>query len=405
MSYIQFQFIALETPTLDPVKPVDMSKTDYVQTVAKEAGIDVSGLCEDAKNRLNWIREAVDEALQYGKLGGNNTLKIFAAPEFFFRPELPIEQEVNLNASVEKKLNQEAKVVADRSYQGKDAKLIHDLFEHLFRDKSLKDWLIIPGTVLGHMNPNDAASKTPNRAYVIQGGPPEDGQKAIRTRYNKFNTADGDKIPLKLIWEVTPNKQPLKKRTDLYDYQVTTIKEAESNIINVGSYRIGIEICMDHTYQLLYRTCVLRGKRAQKPAEGVHLQILVACGRTFRAESLATVPGGFVLRVDGMPSAPRSQVLRGLKVDWEEYNQSQFEPPKATSEDSSVEAKEAEAKLWAEKLKNVPASEEGNHYLGFEQTKRKVQPTLNAQIKLTEDYEERLRYYSIEPFPKNNNQH
>jgi hypothetical protein len=355
MSYTKFQFITLETPTGAPVTPVNMSTTDYVATVAKATGYDLSKLGDDAKNRLNWIRQAVDEALNSKGIGDKDTLKIFAAPEFFFRPETS-DEEIKLK-------------LPNRAYSYDARRKIHQFFEHLFRDDNLKDWLIIPGTVLGHET-SDPQSTTPNRAYVIRGGMPALGQTPILSIHAKFNTPETDEIPKKRLWTGLPANAKWSTTGEQYKLQVSTLKQALTNIITVDGVRIGIDLCMDHGCQILFRTCVMMGGDS-KP-EAVHLQLLVACGKPATAEAVATVEGGFLLRVDGATKVlPHSQVLKVTQVDWDNRGSgSSYSPDLKTGK---------------------------YQYVDSVVSRRGFQPTIN---KADAPYDECLRIYEPMVFPK-----
>jgi len=362
MAYTKFQFIALETPTIDPVTPDKMwsKDKDYVDNCIKDLSENdkkaVPKLGADAKSRLNWIRGAVDEALssEHVKNDDVETLKLFVAPEFFFRPDLTANQ---LEAQKNK-----APGVPNRAYSFADTQAIEFFLERLFRSDKLKDWLIIPGTVLGYMEAGNKA-RTPNRAYVIKGGPPAKDKTAILSRHAKINTPDTDGIPKLKIWPVMPANAP-KQKTALAEYQASTLGESASNIIAVDGFQIGIDLCMDHGSGILYRTCKLLDKKQ------LLLQFVVACGHAIKSQSLATADGGFVMLVEGARLDNHSQVLKVTKVDWDDPDGSNHEPDLLKSK----------------------------QYLESNASTRNPQPTIAFQ-KNKGAYDEILRIYKVEPLP------
>jgi hypothetical protein len=360
MAYTKFQFIALETPTDKATDPSGMADTDYVALAVDAAAkannsINMNGFPDDAKNRLNWLREAVKEAATK-ELGGEETLKIFAAPEFFFRPQKTTSVTHKLYDPNEDKVTEVKKV--ERFYKFADAQRVYRLFQYLFSDDSLKDWLIIPGTMVSQEQNSEV---TTNRAYAVRGGVA--GENAILAKHDKFNTSDVDKIPeaseLKLLGPLKKNQD---KRYGLQaEWAVNNPFSAlgnPSNTFKLDQYWFGIDICLDHGYRILRLTTDKWRGGQDHSARGVDLQLLVACGKPANDGAIATVDKGFLLRIEGNAAKePVSQVLT-TSVNADDGNLRTFEYANArlVSLDSKATKRQRQPKIGGDYSANYPES-------------------------------------------------
>ena len=252
MPFTQFQLIALETPTLVATNPEEMAAKDYL---ADFKDIDLKNFSADARKRINWIIGALSEALIHKDVEADkDTLKIFIAPEFFFRDQ-----------------NEFSKDRKERFYDFETANAIESLFEVVFSDEALNQWLIVPGTMV--RGDKDSNLITPNRVYAIMGG--VKGEAAILTKHDKLNASDADAVPDASQKNFLPKLMKAKSvtRKNLIQYQLNSLKGSRTNIFTVGGHRIGIDICLDHKYGILRQTCE-KYYAQNNVVTGVDLQLL-----------------------------------------------------------------------------------------------------------------------------------
>jgi len=252
----------------------------------------------------------------------------------------------------------------ERFYPLDEAESIVKLFGVLFSQETLKDWIIIPGTILGSFENNSPITK--NQAYVIKGGE-KDPKKAILTKHTKLNTPGGDGVPERSRFTIKPPKGDL---TPQKEYEINWMAKVRTNIIDLGGFTLGIDLCMDHGARVLYRTCKRWAGKDDK-ALGVHLQLLVACGHLLKPESIATFKGGILLRVEGASTqTPYSQALKVTKTDWDDYALSDFE-------------------------RHDPDAP----YLSPKEVPRRSQPTIKVKAQKAYNYTECLRVYTATVIP------
>jgi hypothetical protein len=135
MAYSYFQFIAYEVPTASEGQNQTVrSGFDPGPECADVPRIPVGNATpDDARKRLKRLASVVDLAEQLVPRGANektDTLKIFMAPEFYFRPK-QYDDRYKYNV-----------------YPEPHAEAIFDQLSTMFTDSAFKNWLVVAGTVL-----------------------------------------------------------------------------------------------------------------------------------------------------------------------------------------------------------------------------------------------------------------
>ncbi len=280
--------------------------------------LDISGRC-----RL--MKRAMRAAYQSDKLSADRSvLKIFMAPEFYFRG-------------------------ADGAYPVEEIPGIIEKMREVTRLPTYKDWLFVFGTALGYFvqdGDTTGARETVNAALVQKGGvagPPGETLTSLIV-YKEFRSSiDFIRAPYKIQcphcagWLDAPwatdvrarggligastgspatDMKPLRPTSgsrDLLSTHVNFSGEGRENnkkgiggqgIFTIDGVTFGLEVCLDHNLHRL---------RDSPPATGddlIQIHLIPASGVYILESSVACMQGGLVFNVDGYqwgPTAPMSQ--------------------------------------------------------------------------------------------------
>src|SRR4051812_29203739 len=135
MAFTHAQFIAYEVPTAAalPAGDFELDRVELCAPVEKDAVFQESyaALSNDARARFARLLTLIDmvrrnEAARPQK----STLKVFMAPEFYFRPQAG---------------------GAQRSYASSDVVAIQAMSRLIFSQKMLSDWLVVLGSIVWNM--------------------------------------------------------------------------------------------------------------------------------------------------------------------------------------------------------------------------------------------------------------
>jgi hypothetical protein len=164
-NYHRIQFIGYGCVTSEPTRVLEANTNSPFR---KDAETRARTLCDVA----DWTREAFDDAIE-----GPDTLKVFMAPEFYFRFGGPATSDRMLRDS----------------YPDGDI-LLPNITGEILRRRLTRpeytDWLIVPGTMFWHQPAADPDATHPtyfNTVLVVRGGPageltPEDTAGNERAR-------------------------------------------------------------------------------------------------------------------------------------------------------------------------------------------------------------------------------
>lgn len=272
--YTHFQYIAYQVPTV---------VRDRRNGTAYVSGLDPGSECaqiqrvrlpevqsNDARKRLKRLAAVVDmAATQVQALGTNDsTLKVFVAPEFYFRP-VKVNDTYNHN-----------------TYPPTAAFEIFNALDSVFARADFADWLIVGGTVLWNTGTNSPLYR--NTAVHVQGGK-ENGLMIVEKR-----VASGiDGVPVAMTPAMT-NDLSIRQIHDEFDVR----KQHFFHVDNVG---IGLEVCLDHYNRTLVNIQGMRSMRSLFFFHDINLQVLTAGGMYIEPEAVAAEVGGYFLRNDGLP--------------------------------------------------------------------------------------------------------
>ncbi|MEM9686717.1 MAG: hypothetical protein AAF934_07325, partial [Bacteroidota bacterium] len=264
----------------------------------------VNALTPDARNRIIRFLNVLYMASKRREISSNeSTLKVFMAPEFYFRPEAAIN-----NDSYQ----------YYRGYTAPVYKAIKEVLRQTIKSMGLHHWLIIPGTIMWYMEKDTSkAGKTLaadtffNSCIYIHNYPEIDtgwsgfsnnvvtAQTSHKLEKSRVSEIDG--VPCN-YWDIGNNASSVipKYRDN---------KHLKKHIFPIDNVRTGIEICLEHAIGANNATTsrkvpLLAYINNGKPP--LHLQLLTSGGmdilpdNTFNIRNLMTLrKGGVFFRNDG----------------------------------------------------------------------------------------------------------
>lgn len=298
MPYTHFRFIAYEVPTAARDRETEKVRSgfdpgqDCNPVVRIPVGNRPIGAVTDARTRLLRLAAVVDRAastLANDPLtaGEQNTLKVFMAPEFYFRPSDYFGADYAWN-----------------TYPYGDAHWIMGQLTGMFRHQDFTDWLIVPGTIMLNVQGGQFDSRTCNNLVMaVKGGDPATVGWAITCPKAVPSGIDGVPSPYA--------DEGAKLLMDVYEkfkYRKLRIFGANGESAALG-VPCGIEVCLDHNLNpgVLKRT-LSEWDREGMGRDPLSLHLLTAGGMTMKPRSVAAREGGYFLRNDGYSDEPHSEM-------------------------------------------------------------------------------------------------
>lgn len=286
---------------------------------------------KDAQKRLLRLALAVECARAHIAKSNDNdqTLKIFMAPEFYFRPQ-------EGGPEYTDKKSNTTKTIRSYSYEVKE-KIIDKLGE-LFSDDLFKNWIFVPGTIVWYekqskgeqysrassllmsmkeMKPSTSKRDITipfvmNAVVAVRGGYRE--KCPILTVSNKKKYAyEADDIPK----DFDPNETKVK----LSDTITSPLERSKCIVDTIPGLLFGLEICREHQSFML-RNYFLKEYRNKNGSE-MNFHLLTSCGAGLTRSYVAAKSNGYALHVDGSGAWPddkkplRSLVAMVSKQDYE----------------------------------------------------------------------------------------
>ncbi|MBN1208743.1 MAG: hypothetical protein JXB05_28030 [Myxococcaceae bacterium] len=309
--YNKFQLIAYHVPTDRPFKTKDDQlpqenrlpagkpcpiESDRLKDLEQELANELSA---DALSRLKRMIAVVEKASASPLIDPTaNTLKIFMAPEFYFRPE--------------------AKGNASWSYTQAEKGLIEQALKKVFSDeKKYASWLLVLGTIVWNQKASDFLKQLPqldnaqdpalakigdapllwNAALVMEGGT-NTLASLNKKLYSGADDIEPEFQPNAMAKDKTKLDQLEKKNAmKVRDYLQTFKNERQlESIFPVGdNLTVSLEICADHASGMAN----LAYKKLKKKYPQVDLQLVTACSVRVQQDVLVIGKDQFVLRMDG----------------------------------------------------------------------------------------------------------
>lgn len=287
MAYTNVQFIGYVLDTAPQVNP-DGSKT-YLGL--SDPQLDIEARCELMARAMQAARAALPQPSPPTPEG--ETLKVFMAPEFFFRG-------------------------ASGAYSMDDVQLAIASLQRMAADDQWLDWVFVFGTILGASAPAQqtppydidplAATQIYNFALVQQGGAAAQGDTGARMVMKELMSG--------VDFVATAASPSSLLLGDVAHWPAATSgglgrEQQQVNYDGAGVFELAgitwaLEVCLDHrdTVRRLQRSPQLPGQKL------VQLQLVPSCGMGIQAPSVVTQAGGLVFNCDGSGAASHSALAQ-----------------------------------------------------------------------------------------------
>lgn len=330
--YNKFQLIAYQVPTDRCFKnnngsvvklesrlpPGDRCQIASTQLKDMEQEL-TAGLSADALRRLmRMIAVAEKAATSLDIDTARNTLKIFMAPEFYFRPEL--------------------KGATSFSYTLAEKQLIEKALCSVFGAREYESWLFVFGTIVWHRTAASLVDEAPDLLKDVKDDPMLQGLEDTPFLWNAALIMEGgtDRLFTSVKRHYSPAdeiddqyqavgaavaKSPLnvlahRNKAKLRDYLNNLKKESTGDpIFTVGdNLTLGLEICLEHEERVL----PVAFKKLQQKYPQIDLQLITACGMRVNESNLCITKSQFVIRVDGA-----GNVITNYPAPWDYFSEIQ----------------------------------------------------------------------------------
>ncbi len=291
-TYTQMRYIAYQVPTVGSGVAgfLEMPSGNATNQLVLD-GINkpvITNLSNpDARQRVACFYLAMIQAANAVALlaDDRNTLKVFVAPEFYFRPT-------------------SADGTNGPSYSYAQYKEIKAALISLSNDRLFKDWLIIPGTIM--WTGTGIIGKRPitgdnvyfNTCPYIKVG-------TFNTQSHVLEKEQSSHIDgLPTGYHGPPPIGPTAKATDEVWTIYQTRAKKEKHVIEHYGIQCGVEICLEHGRALLkdILSDLVNWKTGTitKTRKSISLQILTSGGMTIDSANVTVVNNGYILRNDGL---------------------------------------------------------------------------------------------------------
>lgn len=309
--YKRIQVIGYGSVTSTPTRVLEVNTNSPFR---KDAETRARTLCDVA----GWTRDTFG-----ADIGGQDTLKVFLAPEFYFRFGGPAADEETLR----------------NSYPNGDILLpniTEEILRPFFATPEFADWLIVPGTMFWHKSPQESGEPHPtyfNTVLVLRGGPggpltPDEvarnqqectvpvmaglstNQKRLMSRIDyAFGKSGRDHRK----WDaaLNPMFQPILDDWDWWRWHAFTVQGVTGP--NGRPVVFGLEVCLEHVQSTdapggfgVLRTMERNyGSHCTGPAPLVDVHLVTSCGMTLDEEDgVTTRVNGIAAICDGMEPDP-----------------------------------------------------------------------------------------------------
>lgn len=311
-NYTDVQYIGYVIPTSVFIEEVETQRIDsslggIVDGRVTQKYLGSADFEQDWESRCTLMQEAIDLAYQNADKN-SSTLKIFMAPEFYFRGPLG-------------------------AYELTIFDKIVNRLRSMVSDEKWKDWLFVFGSILGCAELTTGKKEIYNTVLVQKGWIPDMndskyGAKAVVKEYIswidfawKKNASrprdivdkDGNRIPKgtvvewKLVDETVLKEQDVQ---EIFSNPSGLGKERQQwnydgrGIFEIDGITFGLEICLDHAKRRL---------RLSPPAPGqtmVQIQLITSAGMGINADAVVACTNGHVFNCDGSGDSGHAYVAK-----------------------------------------------------------------------------------------------
>lgn len=276
--YTQMLPMSYMVPTFYPAPP-GAAQPQAGAPLIVLADADLQSRAQRLVNVLFWT------ARTYANAPGMNdasTLKVFMAPEFYFR----------CAAADEVRDSQFRRNTSFGSYpEASRFELAEAIYGAVQASPLFKDWLIVAGTICSVL-PNDGGRMNLlNTALMLRGQRAAGDASVPYVLMEKHYISNIDGPPEDSHANLDP--------TTVYSFNLNP-DQVLDNLIRWDGMTVGLEVCLDHSEQVLVNAMNILTQSVGPEVQPPDLQLVTSCGMDVVAQAVAVKDGGLVMLTDGM---------------------------------------------------------------------------------------------------------
>lgn len=236
-----------------------------------------------AQRLINVLYLAATEFKDLDGMNDPEALKVFIAPEFYFRKasEQEAEQGRFLRSTSFGSYPESARFV-----------LAEALHEAIHQSPLFKDWVVVAGTICSQLprNPPHRLNLL-NTALMLRGrrGAMDASMPYMLMEKHYISNIDGPPQN----WHA--NLDP----TTTYSFRLNPDQELD-NLIFWDGMAVGLEVCLDHSMQVVANAMNVMNQSLGTTPNALDLQLVTSCGMSIVNQAVAVSDGSLVMLTDGM---------------------------------------------------------------------------------------------------------
>jgi len=278
-TYTSMLPLSYMVPTFYPTLPGNVQPQGGAPLITL-ADPDLQARTQRLVNVLYWTAE------QYKNQDGMTdpqTLKVFICPEFYFRKATAEEARAGgfLPSTSFGSYPEEAR------YQ-----LAEALYQAVFTSPLFKHWTIVAGSICSALpiGPTGRMNLL-NTAIMLRGQRPvmDDSVPYILMEKHYISNIDGPDA------RSHANRDP----TTTYSFRLNPDQHLD-NLIYWDGMKVGLEVCLDHSMQVVSNAVNLVNQTLGSDAGVLDLQLVTSCGMSIVDQAVAVRDGALVMLTDGM---------------------------------------------------------------------------------------------------------
>ncbi|MDA8523658.1 hypothetical protein [Acidovorax sp. NCPPB 4044] len=223
-------------------------------------------------------------------MSDSRTLKVFIAPEFYFR-------------KASRQETDQARFLRDTTFGSYPEHARYALSEVLYaatqNSPLFRDWVIVAGTVCSVLPMQEPHRlNLLNTAIMLRGSRarPDESVPYILMEKHYISHIDGPPED----WHA--NLDP----STTYSFQLNPDQHLD-NLIYWDRMSVGLEVCLDHAKQVVVNAMNTLGQTLGPQATALDLQLVTSCGMAIVQQAVAVGDGSLIFLTDGMSHLQRLQ--------------------------------------------------------------------------------------------------
>jgi hypothetical protein len=238
---------------------------------------------QDVTDRVQLMKAAVEQAASLVNRD-DRVLKVFVAPEFFFRGP-------------------------QGAYDMKHVGDVIGLLQRYARADIYKHWLFVWGTIIGRAQKPDGTWEIYNVAVVQKGAQGADGANVVMKEFKsgidfisaapRWAAGVGPYLQVPRVNGIHSEiAEHMPRLADGRRREERAVPYGGEALLLVDDIQIGLEICLDHACKRL------RNHQMRPDERVVQLQIIPSAGMEIQPDAVVAAAGGLVFNCDGSYTLP-----------------------------------------------------------------------------------------------------